>query len=189
MLLGLEQAHILDRDYGLVGKNTQEPDFPFGEWPDLKTAYRECADSLVFSYKWNGQNRAMTQLTSHFATDREVLGASLEIVDVDGGAIHDGSSNHPVTSYRPVSTTSISNRDRPIVGSERELIRLAQRDNGIVRLTQSRRPLDQRIKYRLEVEAGSANKVENVSSCCLLFARLTQLATKLRDFASMATIG
>jgi len=74
------------------------------------------------------------------------------------------------------------------VGSERELIRLAQRDNGIVRLTQSRRPLDQRIKYRLEVEAGSANKVENVSSRCLLFARLTQLATKLRDLASMATI-
>src|SRR5262245_27523806 len=59
---------------------------------------------------------------------------------------------------------------------------LAPEDESIVRLTQASRRLDECIEYRLQVERGAADHLEDVGGGGLLLQRFSQLVEQARVF-------
>jgi hypothetical protein len=49
LLFGLEQPHVLNRNYGLVGECLDQFDLLFGERPDDRTRQRDHADRISFT--------------------------------------------------------------------------------------------------------------------------------------------
>src|SRR5215469_14780151 len=155
----IEQPRILDGDYRLIGESFYKFDLFVAERPDISTTDRDGANSLVLSHKWDGQVRAVTRAQGYLGAVRELLGRSLEVMDVDWGASEHGASCDQTGTNRQIGNLE---RNWTIVSGDVEPIALAEKNMGIVCLTEPGRGLCQRIEHCLEIERRAANDLENV---------------------------
>src|ERR1700730_1065296 len=58
----LEEADVLDGDYGFVGEGLEERDLGVREWLDLRPADSDHADRYIVAQEWYGQDRLHTVL-------------------------------------------------------------------------------------------------------------------------------
>src|SRR6516162_532121 len=107
---------------------------------------------------------------------------------MDRPSFEDCATTEPINVERLASTNG-----RPWwrskMGADYHEIFIPKVNRRVQCLTDRRRRLSQGIEYRLEIKRRATNSFENVSSRCLLFPRLIQLATKLRDLAFLASGG
>src|SRR5262249_371345 len=107
---------------------------------------------------------------------------------MDCPSFEDCATTEPINVERLPSTNGCATeRERSKMGADYREIFIPKVTRRIECLTARRRRLSQGIEYRLEIESRATNRFENVSSRCLLFPRLIQLATKLRDLAFLAS--
>ena len=53
-----KEAHVLNRDHGLVGESFEESDLLVGEWTDFRSADMNRSDRESFAKQWRDQNSA-----------------------------------------------------------------------------------------------------------------------------------
>src|SRR5215831_13802945 len=137
-LLGFEQPRVLDGDDGLVGEGVDEFDLAFGEG-------------------------------AHFFLKRTLPGVGViipfgeEVSDVNRSPVDDGTrANGPThKGYRELSDRA-ARGNLPMVRDEAQTIPKYLKHYGVIRIAQSRRGLDQRIKYPLQIEGRPADDLQNV---------------------------
>ena len=83
----LEQPHVFDGDYCLIGEGGDQLNLFFGKWFHLGTADRECADGLIFPQQRDRQNRPGADAKCRLGDIGEIVGRRLNVVDMDRGAI------------------------------------------------------------------------------------------------------
>src|SRR5262245_32692766 len=84
-----EQAHVLDRDDGLIGEGLEQRDLAVGKWTGRGTTYRDDADGLVIAHHGYGQTAAKPHRVAHRSV---VLPIQLDVRDVDDGPFEDRSA-------------------------------------------------------------------------------------------------
>src|SRR5215471_13877151 len=77
--------------------------------------------------------------------------------------------------YRELSDRA-ARGNLPMVRDEAQTIPKYLKHHGVIRIAQSRRGLDQRIKYPLQIEGRPADDLQNVGGGRLLFQGFCQLA-------------
>src|SRR5499427_9948609 len=105
---------------------------------------------------------------------------------MDRPSFEDCATTEPINVERHPSTNGFAT-ERSKMGADYREIFIPKVNRRVQCLTDRRRRLSQGIEYRLEIKSRATNSFENVSSRCLLFPRLIQLATKLRDLAFLAS--
>ena len=83
LLLGFEQADILDRDRRLIGKGRQQRNVLLLEWPHLRPAHHDCAEGATFTHQRHAENGAMAEPDRIITSARELLPGILLVVDMN----------------------------------------------------------------------------------------------------------
>src|SRR5215472_1153046 len=105
---------------------------------------------------------------------------------MDRPSFEDCATTEPINVERLPSTNGVATERSKMGAGYREIF-IPKVNRRVQCFTDRRRRLSQGIEYRLEIKSRATNSFENVSSRCLLFPRLIQLATKLRDLAFLAS--
>src|SRR4051794_38152065 len=96
----VEQAHVLDRDDGLVSEGLEECDLFLGEGPYLGPAHRKHANGFVLSHEWRRYNGPMAEPKRHRLSVRELVGRG-KIVHMNCGSINERAPCGPAAPNRP----------------------------------------------------------------------------------------
>src|SRR5215467_13703641 len=87
----LEQPHVLDRNYGLVGKSADQVDLLLREGSDRAARQEEHANRRPFAQEWNSQRGAETSTLLRLEPSELRIGE--DIRDVNRATLHHGSSS------------------------------------------------------------------------------------------------
>ena len=172
----IEQPHVLDRDYGLVGEGGYQLDLLVGKGPDLGAGQHHHADRVALPQQWDPEGGAKA---GRFLTfDKIEFPIGQNIVNLNGLTINQGSpSDRPPSPHKSSSLRKLDEFQRKAETRRKlqdAILRL--RDRGLIRFAQARCQLDQRIEHRFEIESGAADDLEHVGSGGLLLERFAQIA-------------
>jgi len=92
LLLGIEEAHVLDCDHRLVSECLQQSYVGAGEWSDLLTGNGDCSNRIPVTQHRHGQYAAITHRLGESETKSAVAGIDQHIRNMHCGAAHDCAS-------------------------------------------------------------------------------------------------
>ena len=149
--------------------------------PQLDGAHRG-----AFSQQRNAQYRAMSQLPGKGAALRELIHLGLKIVHVHSPTIEDGAAGDGPAHDRDQEPDGTENR--PMVGSDAQVVFLTVEEDGIVGSAEASRALDHGIQHGLDVRRRAADHPEDLCRRGLLLQRLAQIAVAGLQFRGQAGV-
>ena len=107
----------------------------------------------------------MAHPSCHLTSDRELARFGLQIVDMNGLAIHYRASVDPVPRYpRPVEV----HQDWTVVGADTQEFSLSQEKSGVVCAAHTTCRFRQRVEYLLQIEGRATDDLQHVGGSGLL---------------------
>jgi len=175
----VEQAHILDRDSGLIGERRRKLDLLIGERPDFGAR--------------QGQNANRDPIPQHRYGKRGAIAAQSPRLSesVFRVGLHIGDMNHPTFQQGSPKCRSPFRLDRHGSHVVDELLReavglgakehsgLLAGNGGLVGIAESGGGFYKRLQHRLEIEGRAADDLEHVGGCGLLLQRLAEVVGPL----------
>ena len=166
-LLGfVEQPHVFDRDYGLVGKSPQQADLLVAKGVYLGPAEYDRADGLALAKQWYAENRSAPVDDRHAPCHCKFGGLLRE---------HIMQVHRPPVGYRPprrggaiVGPAPPCERNRAVMGLGLQLFSIFQYDDGVVGLAQLAGALHDRLQHGLHVGRRGGDHIEDVGAAGLV---------------------
>ena len=175
----VEQAHVLDRDHGLVGEGLHELDLALGERRRLARGDDEYADDLVRrasaarqSRRESRPTRGCSPLLSDRRPDRRAGRRMLLHLAGQHHALGSRAAG-PRGSGGPRAGGRRLRRAAPAIALRLEDVAFAQmRMAPRLRVAKSHGRLDQRLEHRVQIERRAADDLQHVGGRGLLLQRL-----------------
>ena len=189
-VLGLElaeQPRVLYDDGRLVGEGLHEGDLAVGERPDLESVDDGHPEQLVCPEHGNRQHGPHGV---HLSRGVRVLGVGLRIVNVDGAQL-EGGARHAAPAPR---RDGIHLHECPelggrvVAGHESQELAIEAEDERALGLAQADRVLRERLEYRLQVERGPPDHLEQLAGRRLLLERDAQVAVACLQLPEQAHV-
>jgi hypothetical protein len=125
----VEQAHVVDGDYGLIGEGLQDAHLLVRKRPHLGSADHDRSDGLALPHKRRDKDGPVPK-AKRLAMSLRVFVADVEsVIDVDGPSFEDGPPGHPPRSERPTLEVE---RNRAAVCGDLEPLAFLEEDDGII---------------------------------------------------------
>src|SRR5262249_23347928 len=175
-LHALEQAHILDRDHRLIGKNADKIDLLLRKGLDHRPRQKHGANRNTFAHEWNTERSAKT--ANLLCVKQNKFGVGENVRHMDDFALQGSTTAHRAALDLQVQSLHIFEKIR------RETI-LRDVFNGVVsqernipffRPANAHRRLDQRIEHCAQIKSRSADNLEHLRCRGLLLERFRKLA-------------
>src|SRR5262245_36185462 len=153
----VKQTHVLDRDYGLIGKGGHEFDLLFREWLHPAPRQHNDADRTSLAQQRNADHGTSTNFSYDIA--QCVVWIVQNIGDLDYFAFDNGSpQNRPAPRHEPTLPHMFIELLRKSVACNIGVcISYWAMDRSSVGLAQPGSRLHQRIKHRLQIEGRAAD--------------------------------
>src|SRR3954470_14678078 len=185
----VEQAHVLNRDHGLIGEISDQLDLLFTECPNLLSVDGDRADELMLVEHRDNDERSGTTK----------FGGSDEIrIALDPDLLLRPGIEDVNRLFRPRDTAKTASRIRDKWSTLQELgkrRRYAEHRSGLdkvivetekhseIGFANSRRPLQHGLEYGLELAGRTRDDAEHLGGRRQLLPRLGQLPLRLRKSA------
>jgi hypothetical protein len=175
-----EQPGVLDGDGGLVGEGPHQSDLIVHERPDLVPVDRDDPEQLVRSQHGDHQHGPVG---SNLLPSVRVLRIAPDIVNVDAAPLEGGTPDTTPASKRDgILLDECSELRRDVVsGHDSHQLTVEAEDQRAFGLAQPDRVLGQRLEDGLEIEAGTADHLEQLAGRRLLLERLCLALQRLRQ--------
>ncbi len=153
----LEQAYVLDRDDGLVGKGLEQRDLPLGEELSLGAPDADRADRNAFSHQGNAERRAETQLPRGLAALGKLVRRTLHVGNLDCPPIKHRSASDRAADEREGKLADGANGNGAVMGDQEEPVVVPAEDGGVQRLAQAGGALRNGVEHGLNVGRRAAD--------------------------------
>ena len=184
----VEQAHIFDRDHGLVGKGRDEIDLLLGKRLDALSSKHDDTGRLVFAQQRHAEGSVLAGKRNRFS--HRVFGIGRNIENLYRAALQHRAAGHRA-AIRP---DRVLLQKFDVVGGKADRsaspidVAIPAQDEGHLGVAQMRGGLDQRVEHGLQVESRAADGFQHVADGGLLLQRFRKLAGALLHFGEQADV-
>ena len=170
----VEQAHVLDRDRGLVGEGLHQGDLTVREWPNLVSENHDHPQELS-SLEHGDPKHGPDGV--HMYCPIGVLGVGQDIMNVDRAPLEGGARRAGMASgSNGIPLDECSEFGGGVVrGHGSQKLTVEAEDERAFGRAQPDRVLGQRLEDRLEIERGAADHLEQLAGRRLPLERLLGL--------------
>src|SRR5215470_5040213 len=151
----LEEADILDRDHGLIGKGLEQRDLPLGKRFDLCTGYGDGSDSGALAQHRHADPRAMADDARTLSRALGYRRIFLRVEGLDDTTVprRARAARRTIPDRSRVGTTQLFERLRRhvVAPSEMEHLSLDEEQRTVEPLAQPHRAPEDGVEHRLHV--------------------------------------
>src|SRR5262245_22501970 len=154
----LEQSHVLDGNYGLVGKGLEKRDLLVCKWANFSTTNHNGPNRNILSKQRRSKNSPSTSASLEFLRLWKLsIKLGRHIMNVNGLPVDDGSAPYVTSRWSPCLTNIVGRRHRPISGYAPKDITIKANDLSVCRVTQPGRILRHDVQHWLEIRWRTGN--------------------------------
>src|SRR5262249_44818749 len=173
----IEQAHILDGNYGLVSENLEKRDLFVTEGANLVPPQLNVTDRDAFAQKRDAERSPMTEALGKRTAFRIFDFLGLKVLDVDQAPI-----NYRPSAYRSAMKRNITDRHWSMMADKAQHVIVCTQDDSIEGIAQPCSATSNSVEYWLNVGRRAADYVEHLGGRHLVFELLCQFARACLHF-------
>ena len=170
-----EEAHVLQRDRGLVAEGPQQGHFPVGERPHFLPAQQDRAERLALAVERRHDDRAVAEARRELLAQRVLGPLGQHVAHLDRGPVEQRASGYRVT----IDRQSVDAAHRIGGGSLRsempQHVAVGQVHRSGRGVAKARRAVGDRIEHRLHVGRRARYHAQDFADRGLLFERFPGL--------------